>query len=156
MQPRLVQSSELHLVGLDGLFAGETMKDIPALWARFAPRMHEVAGRRGHVTYGACRRESRALGGKDALRYAASVEVEPTAATPAGMVRWVVAPGRYAVFTHEGHISAIGETWDCIWDEWMPASQLQHRVGAYELERYDERWNPSTGEGPVEIWIPVV
>ena len=64
-------------------------------------------------------------------------------------------PGqRYAVFFHAGHISAIRMTWRAIFDEWLPAAGLRATNGP-EFERYDERFDVTTGDGGVEIWIPV-
>jgi AraC family transcriptional regulator len=154
MQYRLENGREFGVVGMKGLYSPQTKAEIPALWQRFAPHMQALPGRKGWTSYGVCGMEPAALEGKDALLYAAAMETEPDAPVPDGMVRLTIAAGRYAVFTHEGHISGISATWDRIWNAGMPDNALKARAG-FQFERYDERWSPATGEGPVEIWIPV-
>ena len=61
---------------------------------------------------------------------------------------------RYAVFTHGEHISTIRRTVGTIWNEWLPASKLCV-ADAPNFERYDEKFDPATGNGGLEIWVPV-
>ena len=37
---------------------------------------------------------------------------------------------------------------------WLPASRYRH-VRAPDFEWYDERWDPRTGEGEIDIYVPV-
>ena len=62
--------------------------------------------------------------------------------------------GRYAVFTHRGHISDIRRTWYTIWNKALPDAGLTARQ-APDFELYDRRFDPETGRGEVEIWVPV-
>ena len=61
---------------------------------------------------------------------------------------------RYAVFTHRDHISTIRRTVNTIWNHWLPASGLK-AADAPNFERYDENFDPLTGNGGLEIWVPV-
>jgi AraC family transcriptional regulator len=58
------------------------------------------------------------------------------------------------VFTHAEHISTIRRTVNTIWIHWLPASGLK-AADAPSFERYDEKFDSSTGDGGLEIWIPV-
>jgi AraC family transcriptional regulator len=61
---------------------------------------------------------------------------------------------QYVVFTHRGHISTIRSTWHTIWNTWLPGSG--HEVAdAPDFERYDAVFDPRTGIGEVEIWLPL-
>ena len=153
MPPRVVELPALHLVGARRLFALPEIKEIPSLWGQFIPRLGEIQGRKGMVTYGTCITATDA-GGKPVLEYSAAVEVEKPGRAPDGLVAFTLAPGFYAVFTHEGHIRDIGKTWDSIWHTRMKEAGLAHRP-AHDFERYDDRWNPGTGEGPVDIYIAI-
>ena len=151
MTPRIEQRPALHLVGMRGRFTRETTHEIPALWGRFAPRMGQVPRRREPgVSYGVC-----AATHGDAFEYTACVEADALAAAPEGMVGLTLAPATYAVFTHSGPIREIGATWAAIHDRWLPAVGLR-KASAPDFERYDERWDPATGEGPVDIYVSVL
>lgn len=60
----------------------------------------------------------------------------------------------YAVFTHKGHVSGIGQLWMSIYNQWNPEwGKGSNTVPPFET--YDARFDPTTGQGVVEIWIPV-
>jgi AraC family transcriptional regulator len=65
----------------------------------------------------------------------------------------------YAVFAHDGHVSVLRNTFDSAVNDWLPASDFEMgRTGngePYVLERYGEKFDPMTGTGDIEIWIPV-
>jgi AraC family transcriptional regulator len=72
----------------------------------------------------------------------------------ATFARLRIAERRYAVFTHRGHISTIRATCNAIWNDWLPRSGCEVD-DAPDFERYDERFDPHTGQGEMEVWIPV-
>jgi AraC family transcriptional regulator len=73
---------------------------------------------------------------------------------PAELARLRVAPQRYAVFRHREHISGIRRTMNTIWSKWLPESG--HEVAdAPDFERYGEEFEPDTGNGGLEIWVPI-
>ena len=65
-----------------------------------------------------------------------------------------LAARRYAVFTHAEHVSSIPETIDAIWNKWLPDSGLKG-AEAPCFECYTEAFNPQTGKGGIEIWVPI-
>jgi len=149
----MVEKPAFRLVGMKGMFPPGRIMEIPLLWDRFVPRMESIPGRRAGLTYGACRPSAPGTP-EEALVYVAAVETDPGAAAPEGMIALDIPAGSYAGWTHEGHISEIVETWDRIWNTWMKETGLTHRPG-YDFEVYDGRWNPETGEGPVDILVAV-
>lgn len=72
----------------------------------------------------------------------------------AGCIAATIPANAYAVFTHSGHVSRLSDTVKQIWTHWLPASTYQH-VAAPDFELYDERWNPETGEGEIDVWVPI-
>ncbi|MBV9272087.1 MAG: GyrI-like domain-containing protein, partial [Candidatus Eremiobacteraeota bacterium] len=58
------------------------------------------------------------------------------------------------VFMHRGHISTIRNTWNSIFTDSLPKSKLEVVKGA-DFERYTSAFDPRTGNGEVEIWIPI-
>ena len=78
----------------------------------------------------------------------------PTAYLSTLAVTDVALNRRYAVFAHRDHIAAIRRTWFTIWNKWLPESG--HQVAeSPEFERYGEEFDPRTGTGGLEIWIPI-
>ncbi len=148
--PRFLDHKLLLIAGIGERYDCDSSAGIPSQWQRFLPHFGRVPGQVGNVAYGVC------CNGDDAgnFDYIAGVEVTDFSALPRDWSRVRVAPQRYAVFTHRGHISTIRGTWNSIWNEWMPASGHE-RADAPDFERYGENFDPLTGHGGLEIWIPV-
>ena len=84
--------------------------------------------------------------------YLSGVEVAGSAKLPPDFTRVSLPAGRYAVVTHEGHVSTLPQTIDKIWTKWIPDSGLKP-AQAPCFERYAESYDPKSGLDPVEIWI---
>jgi AraC family transcriptional regulator len=154
MTPRIVTRPALHLVGMRGRFTRETTSEIPALWGRFVPRMGAVPRRRAPDTsYGVCAAVTDGSG-TPYLEYTACVETDAMAPVPEGMTAFTLPAATYAVFTHTGPIGKIGATWDAIHHGGVAAAGLVKAEG-YDFEQYDARWDPKTGEGPVDIHVAI-
>ena len=104
----------------------------------------------GKVAYGVC------CNGDDSgnFDYIAGVEVSDFSDLPREFSRVRIPEQKYAVFTHSDHISTIRRTINTIWNHWLPASGMK-AADAPNFERYDEKFDPATGNGGLEIWIPV-
>ena len=123
---------------------------IPNQWHRYHQKVAEIPDRVGKLAYGVC------CNGDDSgnFDYIAGVEVSDFSDLPREFSRVRIPAQRYAVFTHSEHISTIGRTVGTIWNEWLPASKLCV-ADAPNFERYDEKFDPVTGNGGLEIWVPV-
>lgn len=154
MEPKLVRKPSFHVVGMAETFTPSTNAGIPALWARFAPRMDSVPHRIGVYSFGVCVPAIAAGGGDIRFTYIASVEVDRIDALPDGMIALTVAASRYAVFTHTGPITHIADTVKQLWGVWLPASRHRH-LPSPDFEFYDDRFDPATGEGEVDIYVPI-
>jgi AraC family transcriptional regulator len=76
------------------------------------------------------------------------------ASSPKEFARLRVAEQRYAVFSHHDHVSTVRGTFMAIFNDWLPKSGYR-MADAPLFERYDERFDPRTGTGGFEIWIPL-
>jgi AraC family transcriptional regulator len=142
------------MAGLGGWYDAVTMRQIPALWQRFASEfVSKVPARADHkVYYGVCAN----MDGKGGLDYYAAVEVPSAAGLPAELKAIELAPRRYAVFTHRGPVAKISDTWMAIFDDWMRRTgHTMADAPSFELY-HDDRFDPKTGLGEVEIWIPLL
>jgi predicted transcriptional regulator YdeE len=82
-----------------------------------------------------------------------AVEVGDFETLPPALGRMRILAQRYAVFLHRGHASAIRTTWERIL-AWLQESGYESAQKP-DFERYDERFDPKTGVGDVEIWISI-
>jgi AraC family transcriptional regulator len=148
--PRFEDGRPLLIVGLGERYTCESSKAIPSQWQRFGPHIDNIPGQVGKVAYGVCCNSDEA-GNFD---YICGVEVSDFSDVPAEFARLRIAPQRYAVFRHRDHISSIRRTVNTIWSKWLPESG--HEVAdAPDFERYDESFDPRTGNGGLEVWIPL-
>lgn len=148
--PRLLYGEPLLIAGLRERYVGETNAAIPMLWQHFVPRMQDVRERTDPHTYGVCCNNDH----EGCFDYIAGVATRSTAGLPPDFVHVRIPARKYAVFVHRGHISGIRATMYSIWTRQLPSSGVT-AVEAPDFERYTEAFNPRTGDGDVEIWIPV-
>src|SRR5262249_32315773 len=117
--------------------------------------MDTVPHRAGRHTLGVCLDADAATLEQDGFTYLAGVEVTRVDAVPAGMIAITVPTHTYAVFTHTGPIARFPDTVKQVVGTWLPASRYRH-LASPDFELYDdERWDPTTGEGEIEIWVPI-
>ena len=148
--PRFESGRTLLIAGLGERYSFETNHGIPLQWQRFVPYIGNIPGQVGKVAYGVCCNAD----GAGNFDYIAGVEVSSFDQLPAELRRVRIPAQRYAVFTHRDHISTMRGTVYTIWNKWLPASG--HDVAdAPDFERYDERFDPLSGIGEVEIWLPL-
>ena len=139
-----------RVVGLGTRCTFEDTSAIPPLWQSFNEREKDVPGAVGGAAYGVCYDTDEA----GSFRYVAGVETTEVTDVPSGMESVSVPASRYAVFTHSGHVADLPKTVYTIWNKALPDAGLEPRK-APDFERYDSRFDPSTGRGVVEIWIPI-
>jgi predicted transcriptional regulator YdeE len=149
--PTFQQGPDLLVAGLNASYDKDTRVKIPQQWQRLAPYMGRVPGQVGHDTYGVCH----ASGADCRFEYLAGVAVSSADRLPEGFTTIKVDARRYAVFTHPGHVSSLPATIDTIWAKWAPDCDLPVAREAPCLERYTPKFNPGTGMGGMEVWIPL-
>ena len=149
--PRFETGKPLLVAGVGDRFSHENGAGIPGLWRRFNQAIADVPGRVGQVAYGVC------CNGDDAgnFDYIAGVEVSDFSDLPREFSRVRIPQQKYAVFTHREHVATIRRTIDAIWNHWLPASGFK-MADAPTFERYDDKFDPVTGNGGFEIWVPIL
>jgi AraC family transcriptional regulator len=148
--PRFENLGTLLIAGLSERYNSETIAGVPAQWQRFAPYIGHIPGQVGRTAYGVI-----CNGDDDGnTEYVSGVEVSAFSRVPAELTRLRIPEQRYAVFTHRDHIASIRRTWLTIFTKWLPESGYQPSGGP-EFERYGEEFDPHSGTGGFEIWIPL-
>lgn len=97
--------------------------DIPALWQRFMPLMDAITPSTPGISYGLMG-EHHADG---TFTYMAALAVDADTVVDSALDTWLVPAQRYAVF--ETRMPQLGETFERIHGELMPASGLQYGQG---------------------------
>lgn len=154
--PRFEQGKAMLITGFRSHYTDETRGEIPSLWQRFAPHIGKIPGQVGAVAYGLCFDTS---GGANGFDYMAGVEVSGTSGLANDFSVATIPAQKYAVFTHNEHLSKLCETFDFIWNTWLPKSGHQVVIAGGNtpdlFERYGEKFDPIQKMGDVEVWIPV-
>jgi AraC family transcriptional regulator len=148
--PRFETLKPMLVAGLAERYDCETSKAIPAQWQRFGPHIGNIPGQVGCTTYGVrCNWDD-----DGNFDYIAGVGVANFSQLPREFGRVRIPAQRYAVFTHADHVSTIRRTIMTVWSKWLPESGLEV-ADAPDFERYGEQFDPRTGMGGLEIWIPL-
>ncbi len=147
---RFETGPEMLIAGLNQSYTFENRIKIPMQWENFAPEIGKVPGQVGNIAYGICWNTRPGHG----FDYLCGVAVKDGAVLPSKFATVHLSAQEYAVFTHADHVSAVGTTIDKIWHSWAPQSGLKIKASPW-FERYSEEYNPQTGVGGMEIWIPI-
>ncbi|MDC9813552.1 MULTISPECIES: AraC family transcriptional regulator [Rhizobium] len=150
--PRFETLQPMLVAGLQEIYPYGGNAAIPSLWQKFNVHFGHISGQKGNVAYGVC---THITGEAEKFRYMAAVEVSDAGDLPADFATLKLPGQRYVVFAHRGHVSGIPATMNRIFGAWWPTSGLEHGETPDMFERYDERFDPYTGMGVTEIWLPI-
>ena len=148
LSPRYENGREMLIAGFSAHYGVANPAGIPAQWQRFGPSIGSMPGKIGGAAYGVIYNSN-----TEGFDYLTGVEVADTTALPGGFTHLSIPARRYAMFRHRGHVSMIRNTMQEICGTWLP--KLDGEPGAPSFERYGDDFDPVTGLGIVEIWIPL-
>lgn len=148
--PQLTSRPQVRVVGLPAHYSFDATAAIAGQWQRFMTLAGAIPERRPGIPLGVVAN----IDADGGFEYLCAVEVTAFSTMPSGCVSVVIPAHRYAVFEHRGHISTIQQTYAAIWDEWLPAHELTSS-DAPGIEQHTETFDPRTGDGGVDLWIPV-
>ena len=147
--PRFVDSPELLLAGVSEHYTYESSANIPALWQRFGAWIDAFDPASG-VAYGVVYNAD----DEGRFDYLAGIAVKDFSRLTDAEARLRLAPQRYAVFASADHINQIRPVCQAVWRDWLPASGFKAADAPF-FEFYPERFDPRTGEGGFEVWLPI-
>ncbi len=148
--PTIKEMPELNLVGLVSQFHCSSPDGIPRQWERLARQSMPIPGQVNATAYGACFN----FDPEGNFDYLSGYEVKPGSPLPEGLQALKVPANRYAIFTQKGHIAGIQGVFAAIWSQWLPESGFE-AAEAPTIERYGKEFNPQTGLGGYQIWLPI-
>lgn len=148
------EEGPIHLAGLREPIDGLPHQVIPSLWDRFLPYQGWLPGQKDKASYGALFKR-----GDQGFDYLTAVEVTDFQRINADWDCFDIPRQRYAVFPHQGHVSELRQTLHRVFAHSLPALHLTpNRRGADSpllLERYAESFDPRTGWGDIQVWVPL-
>ncbi len=62
---------------------------------------------------------------------------------------------RYAVFSHRGHVSKMRASVHTVFNRMVPELGLETAGVPSFIERYGSQFDPESGLGEVELWVPL-
>lgn len=148
--PTFQDAPALVIAGLNRNYTPQTRSAIAKQWECFVPQTASIPALDATMSYGVCWNTKPDC----SFDYLTGVQVSSAAGLPAELAAVTLNALRYAVFAHTGHISAIGQTIDTVWSKWAPECGLK-LAQAPCFERYTPEFNPQTGLGGTELWIPL-
>lgn len=146
VEPLRRRQGPLRVAGVLARHTAATVAAIPSQWQQLA--LTRELGK--DIAFGVCCNRD----GEGAFDYIAGMEIAATAAVPSVWRSVSLPAGDYLVAWHAGHISAIRSTWYWLLNDYLPRSGLS-LADAPDFERYDDRFDDRTGNGGVEIWLPL-
>ncbi|HEY2051012.1 MAG TPA: AraC family transcriptional regulator [Caulobacteraceae bacterium] len=148
--PRFHDADAILAVGLRERRSFGELRVIADQWRRFGPEIGAILNRTHPIPIGVLTQ----IDEEGAFDYACAVEVSDFSGAPRDLAQLRIPSQRYAIFHHAGHVSGLGATYRAILDDWLPGAGLTLAEGP-SLERHMPTFDPGTGEGGVELWLPL-
>lgn len=151
---RFIKTDTMLFAGLRKYFGFDDRGGIPNIWQAFGPMIGTIPGELPGKAYGLCL--APADGNDDVgFDYFAAVQVKSLDDIPEGLSGSRIAGREWAAFKHSGHVSSIGATCGAA-GEWLVQSGRSPKSGSMQMiEFYPPTFDPRTGLGGCEVWVPV-
>ena len=151
---RMERKDSFCVVGLS-YWGNNCNQEIAQLWHLAAQHCNEITNRAepeccgyGLITYTPDFFET------GQMHYMCVTPVQDLSSIPLHLSGKIIPAAEYCVFTHEGPVKGIGDSYKQIYHERLPASEYES-AAPYDFERYDMRFKSGdASDSVVEIWIP--
>ena len=150
--PRIVDRKPLLVAGLAERHPFDKPEAVPAQWARFAPYIGNIPAEAGVAAYGI---STDMFHGGESFQMLTCVEVSDVSDLQPELNALRLPAQRYAIFRHNGHVSAMRTPIHTILNRWLPETGMTLGGNPDLVEYYGPGFNPEAGMGDVEIWLPV-
>jgi AraC family transcriptional regulator len=149
LSPSFEDRKAFKVAGLSRRFSTQSTAGIPGLWQSFGQHIGSIPGEVPGVAYGVCYKQDR-----DSFDYLCGVEVRSASDLPQEFLVLEVPSNHYAIFHHGGHITDIHAMMRAIFSDWLPGSG-HHAAAAPLFERYGHEFDPRTGAGGFDVYVPL-
>ena len=152
MKPSIVTKPAFEAIGMR--YYGKNEKaEITELWKIFMKEiaslgMDESAFKECYGLMGPMDKEGN-------FEYIACVPARHFEKIPENMVKKEISQSKYLVFTHIGSLETLHDTFDFIYNRYLPNSEYEAKWNTYHFEFYDERFNDFKENSELDIFVPV-
>jgi len=153
MEPKIVTRPAFKAVGMSYLGKNEH-GEIPQMWDVFNQRMKEIKASSNEEYFGLC--FSNPEGAKEGeFEYVSAALVADDKDIPDNMVYREVPEYKYVVFTHHGKLDKLGETYEYIYNTWLPQSGQKLHPSKFDMEVYDKDFAHQKDESKFYIYVAI-
>ena len=150
--PRFVDAPAMTIAGLAETHDRRKVEGIPAQWQRFNHYLGNIPDAKPEAAFGVL---TGVFEDTDAFGCLAGLEVRRTSSLQPELTAVILPAQRYAIFTHTGHVSKIRTSVNTMFNRWIPELGIETGEFPSFFERYGIEFDPETGIGDVELWVPV-
>lgn len=151
MDVKFVDTPAMTLVGLR--YQGKNQNnEISAMWDVFNHRASEIAHMLEGAAYGVCRVPPDLPEGE--FEYIACIPVSQVEAVPEGMQVVELPALKCAAYPHHGKLDKLGETYEALYQGWLPQSGLEVVEPGFDMEYYGKEFDFSD-KSVFYIYVPV-
>ena len=151
MQPKIITKPAFMVMGTKYVGRNQN-QEISQMWGALNPRYGEIPVVKDSNAYGLCYTIENAEEG--VFEYVAGFEVTRADNLPEGMVVRMVPEQKYAVFEHRGSLKSLGETYQNIYQVWLPQSGLKI-AAPFDMEVYTDEFKDFSPDSVFYIYVPV-
>ncbi len=152
--PRFEDKPAMRLAGLSKTYTAADISTVGTQWFAMSSLLPTATGTVGGDGFGLW---YGLLDGRGRFTYLTAFQVGEFSPIRPEFNQAGLTPLHYAVFTHQGPATDVRRTVDAVLTQWLPKSgrQLSSVAGRPDvIERYSAQHN-QTGQGPVEVWLPI-
>jgi len=153
MEPKIVTRPAFKAIGMS--YVGKNENDeIGQMWGVFNQRMGEIKASSNEEYLGLC--FSNPEGAKEGeFEYVSAALVADGKGIPEGMVYREVPEYKYVVFTHHGKLDKLRETYEYIYNTWLPQSGHKLHPSKFDMEVYDKDFAIEKDESKLYIYVAI-
>lgn len=152
MEPKIVERPAFMVMGLKYLGKNQH-SEISQMWGEFNRRMEQMKYPFQNATYGVCNWVEGAEEG--VFEYVSGIEVKGLESLPENFVLRMIPAHRYAVFSHQGSVETLGETYRNIYQVWLPQSGLKLHPDKFDMEVYAEDFKNFAEDSIMWIYVAI-
>jgi predicted transcriptional regulator YdeE/DNA-binding transcriptional MerR regulator len=154
MEHKIINRPAFKVVGLSYVGKNEH-GEIKHMWDRFNQRAGEINNSNHKECYGLCFSTVEGGAQPGEFEYVAGLEVVDTKGIPSGMVYREVPAYKYAIFTHHGKLTNLGETYQYIYNTGLAQAGLQVHPDRFDMEVYDGDFKFNQDDSKFYIYVAI-